>query len=148
MLRDTSRPAPPAYPLTSPPACRTRDDLIDACLCSVHIPFFLAKGPTLPLPAGVDSANRRGEVGVLNRCIDGSFLPAPWELYNPSSAGSTPEMWVDHKTDPGMMGRKFIELKPSIDGVKELMAMGKESAIQRRDSGALSGVLRDFARGE
>ena len=121
--------------------------MIDACLCSVHIPFFLAKGATLPLPAGVTATGRRGVVGVLNRCIDGSFLPAPWELYNPTlDGGVPPEMWVDHKTDPGMASRKFLELKPSVDGVRELMAMGKESAIQRRDSGALGEVLGGFVK--
>ena len=73
-------------------------------------------------------------------------MPAPWELYNPSQGGVPPEMWVDHKTDPGMAERKFLELKPSVDGVRELMAMGKESAIQRRDSGALGEVLGGFVK--
>mmetsp|Transcript_15402 Transcript_15402/g.27176 ORF Transcript_15402/g.27176 Transcript_15402/m.27176 type:complete len:177 (+) Transcript_15402:2-532(+) len=122
----------------------TRGDLIDACLCSVQIPFFLTRGATLPLPAGIDAASRRGVVGVLNRCIDGSVLPAPWELYNPVSTGASPEMWIDHKTDPGMAKRAFLELKPSVDGVRELMAMGKESATERRDSGALGEVLGGF----
>ena len=64
--------------------------------------------------------------------VDGSLLSADWELDNPR-CGSQPDLRVDHLTDPGMIGRPFIELKPTPECVRGMFEMGQESARARRN---------------
>lgn len=107
----------------------TREELIDACLASVHIPLFM-DGRVFA------SAGSGASQGL--RLIDGSFLPSP--VSSPSAgadgggerhyrgdldvAARAPDAIVDHKVDPSLADEAFVQLKPGVDLVRALMDRG------------------------
>lgn len=115
----------------------TREELIDACLASVHIPLFM--------DGRVFAAAGSGASQGL-RLIDGSFLPSPVSPSvgverggggegvvgrgKPHNCGDLdvaarpPDAIVDHKVDPSLADEAFVQLKPGVELVRALMDRG------------------------
>jgi hypothetical protein len=104
---------------------RDRDDLIQALLASIHIPFFM------------DTKFSRKFRGV--RCVDGSFLSKPGELeavYAEDERNLTMDLssiWrVDHNSDSSLKETSFVQLKPGPDLAIGLMKRGRGFAEAER----------------
>lgn len=99
-----------------------RQELIDCCMASVHIPFFM--------DGRAFNAEFRGLC-----LVDGSFLPSPEDLtvmnrLQGHSSEAQPgahqplDHTVDHKVDASLSDQAFVQLKPSAELVRELMTRG------------------------
>jgi hypothetical protein len=127
----------PPSPLLWPPLERRRvsdfscrEELIDACLASVHIPLFMDGRFFFASDAGP------GLRGL--RLIDGSFLSAEGDLSLGPEAAGAPTGVVDHKCDASLADEAFLQLKPGAALVRELVdrgrRFGERSRLQRYTS--------------
>ncbi|GMI31164.1 hypothetical protein TeGR_g14949 [Tetraparma gracilis] len=100
---------------------RTRRDLIDACMSSVHIPFFMDKQP---------ARSFRGEP-----VIDGSFRSRPSD-YSFSGSAAESVVFLDYKGDEklGQTAGGFVKLVTP-DGVYKMMELGYDFAAKRHSAG-------------
>ena len=120
--------------LFSPPATvdcfSTRDELVDACLASAHVPFFLDGRP---------SASYRGRAYV-----DGSFQDFFTRGNSEALACGGGAYVLDYLHDDTLSldGRlDFLKLR-DLEGARELMAAGAAYARRQMEAGALD---RHFA---
>lgn len=103
---------------------RDKSDLIDCCLSSTHIPFFMDGRP---------AAKFRGR-----RCIDGSFLldESHLKIFHDKDP-SHPTLILDHSKDTelGAKGIDFVKLTTP-EGIKNMMRLGYRAAQRMHEEGA------------
>jgi hypothetical protein len=106
---------------SSPADFSSKDDLIDACMASVHIPYFMNAR---------FSARFRG-----SRYLDGSFRASRNAL---SFGDDRPTLYFDWKDDPhwGTKGRDFLKLV-NREGLLQMMNRGREHVLAMKDRGEL-----------
>lgn len=125
----------------------SREEVVEACLASVHIPFFMDGRPLTRLTMAAGQQQQRRQ---LRRVLDGSFLMREEELLLPQGAGKGggPVVVLDHSQDEELRREggpaDFVTLL-SPDGVKALMRMGYQYA-RRRDRAGHFEPLRDSLR--
>ena len=115
-----------------------RQELIDCCMASVHIPFFM--------DGRCFNTKFRGL-----RLVDGSFLPSPEDLTvmnrlqglssEAQLGGHQPlDHIVDHKVDASLSDQAFVQLKPSAELVRELMTKGGAFAVAAHHHSSTGGT--------
>ena len=114
---------------------QTRGELIDACLASAHVPFFLD---------GRGAARFRGQAYV-----DGSLYDFLWRNNSDLLEAGGEAFVLDYCHDTQLeFGRLDFLKRLDLDGAKALMAAGADYARRQDEAGVLEKYLGAVKRGK
>ncbi|EKX38521.1 hypothetical protein GUITHDRAFT_144126 [Guillardia theta CCMP2712] len=112
---------------------KTKKDLIEACMASVHVPMFLD---------GKMSRSLDGDI-----CVDGSITfvlrNKPWH-FKPQDR--KPSLMIHHQDDKELMARKWNFLETiSLDQFEEMFEMGQKYAEEMIDKKTLESFIQEYS---